>query len=82
MILVDTVHIKSKQCFVTRTLLNETQHTHTNSMPRKGKPEHKRRNLSQGQHSPGTTPPSNAPPSPHLFHLLNRVLTNRGNDMI
>ena len=33
-------------------------------MPRKGKPKHKRRNVSQGQYSPGTMPPGSAPPSP------------------
>ena len=33
-------------------------------MPRKGKPNCKRRNVSQGQYSPGTTPPGSTPPSP------------------
>ena len=34
-------------------------------MPRKGsKLKCKRRNVSQGRHSPGTTPPISAPPSP------------------
>ena len=44
-------------------------------MPRKGKPKHKRRNVSQGQCSPGTTHPGSAPPSPYLSHQLNRVLS-------
>ena len=33
-------------------------------MPRKGKPKCKRRNVSQGQCSPGSTTPGSAPPSP------------------
>ena len=33
-------------------------------MPRKGRLKYKRRNAPQGQHSPGTTPLANTPPSP------------------
>ena len=32
-------------------------------MPRKGKLKYKKRNISQGQYSPGTSPPASTPPS-------------------